>query len=473
MAARTVNLIEERDVTVALIAKPLEWRTRVVEELTVYTASSCLRRRSLQVAPIRSHLGIEVPDDATHALVPLFVAPMPRGPLLDFDVEGPEGDGWLLPRLEIAEREALYLNSVAAAAGIELSDTTKELLPFLCGFTGELIADLGKRASLLEYLQQGLGRTLDDAAVQRWRVVETRCRAALRPHLDAFQTYSAPENPALVLPELFAADLITTDLDATAWLESYAADVEALSTRVADAGDPPTSANEFLTALADYANSYDLVAAMKVPLDEPFLVKITDRRDLSLAMFSNEGRQSLVIADAQTNHVTFKVTDPNIRIRDFRALRPDESDFAFGAFQSRSDAQNRAFYAHDVDRDYRVSVAFKLGLLARLQGVPYLTAALLLLTLGLWIEQPRDLPTLALIAGPAALAATVLLAREPSTLGSRLRATSSLAVAIAVCALVFSTVVLFAQGIGVAEGVGTIRSDRQATHSSASEWTSS
>lgn len=159
---------------------------------------------------------------------------------------------------------------------------------------------------------------------------------------------------------------------------------------------------------------------MRVPLDEPFLVKFAERRDLRLSPLGNRGTQELVVADAQTNHVTFKIPDPNVRIRDFLALKPGSAVYSFGAFQSRSDAQNRALHAHDPDRDYRIRLSFQLGLLRRLQLVPYFAASLLaLLTLALLTERPTDLRTLALIAGPAALAASVLLAREPSMIAAR------------------------------------------------------
>ena len=94
------NLIDERAATIALIAHPLEWRIRVVEEITVDAATHCLRRRSLQAAPLRALLAPFVSYNDREVLLALNIAPMPRGPLLDFSVTGPLGDAWLLPRLE-------------------------------------------------------------------------------------------------------------------------------------------------------------------------------------------------------------------------------------------------------------------------------------------------------------------------------------------------------------------------------------
>jgi hypothetical protein len=165
---------------------------------------------------------------------------------------------------------------------------------------------------------------------------------------------------------------------------------------------------------------------MRVPLDEPFMVKYSERRDLRLSLLRGSGSQKLVIADAQTNHFTFRVADPNVRISHFEARQVSSDDFAYGAFQSREDGQSRAVYAHDPDRDYRIRLTFRLAFLRRLQVIPYVAFVLVaLLTLALVHEGPTQLKDLALIVGPSALAASVLLAREPSTLGSRLRFVSS------------------------------------------------
>lgn len=445
LADKTPNLIDNREVTVALLANPLEWRVRVVEEIAVDAATTCLRRRSLQVAPLRDQLDRFVNTDASHVLLGLAVAPMPRGPLLDFDVSGPAGTGWLLPRVEIAERQALYLEGLVSPYGSVITPELHSLLTAVCGFTGELLAEAETEVPLKTYLNAGLGRRLPRSVLERWEAIGDQCKAVLRPRLDKFGAYSAPENPALVLPELFADGTLLNDHQASEWLSQYRDLLLAMHTRAT--GPVLNAAGEFLDALADYANYYDLVVAMKVPLDEPFLVKFTERRDLSLSMFRNQGSQELVIADAQTNHVTFKIPDPNVRILDFRALHPASDAFSYGAFRSRRDPQNRAFYAHDPDRDYRIRLTFRLGLLRRLQLVPYFVASLLLvLSAALGIDAPTDLRTLVLIVGPAALAASVLLGREPSTLGSRLRLVSSLTLAGSLLVLVGVSVSLYVWG---------------------------
>lgn len=444
MANEVLDLSENEQVTVALLANPLDWRVRVVEEITLDAAATCLRRRSLQVAPIRSHLGVEVTPEHTHALLALYVAPIPRGPLLDFDVTGPDGPGWLLPRVEIAEREALFLESLAMSCDRVVSESLRTLMAAVCGFTGELLPGVNA-VTLGEYLEAGLGRAVPHAVLQQWQTASEVCREVLRPRLDIFRGYSAPENPALVLPELFADGTLSSDDEATSLLEEYVELVSVLDDMAARSKF--SAAAEFLDVLADYGNYYDLMVAMKVPLDEPFLVKISERRGLPLTV-RNNATQELVVADARTNHVTLKVSDPNVRIGSFSARKPASREFAHGAFQTRKDSQSRALYAHDPDRDYRIELSFRLAPLRRLQVVPYAVAALLgLLSAALLVERPEDLRTLAVVAGPAALAGSVLLAREPSTLGSRLRLVSTICLVTTLTALIAISSVLFVSGV--------------------------
>jgi hypothetical protein len=421
----TANIVDNRDATVTLLRRPLDWRLRAVEEIVIDSATSCLRRRSLQATPLRPLLDPYLPVDATHALVALHVAAMPRGPLLDFDVSGPDGPAWLLPRTDIALRQSLLLKALALEAGVQIPSAPMALLAAILGFTGESLANPGLR-TLDDFVNLGLGRDVAHETVERWREVGDGCRELLRPRLDRFDEYSAPENPAIVLPELFETGTVASDDEATTLLTDYLAILETLD----DVSNPqdPNAADEFLNALADYGNYYDLIVAIRVPLDEPFLVKYSERRNLSLSAIRNKGSQELVIADARTNHVSVKVLDPSTRLCDeFEARTPDSKGYTFGAFEPRKSEQYLAFYAHDPNRDYRTRLHFRVALLRRVAFAPYFVSLILvLLAAGLVREGVGDLGSLALVAGPAALAVSVLVVREPTTLGSRLRLVASL-----------------------------------------------
>lgn len=433
------NLIDNRDTTVALLLEPLQWRVRVVEEIVVDAATNCLRKRSLQVAPLRPLIANYLDAKDEEVLIALNVAPMPRGPLLDFTVEGPLGDAWLLPRVEIAIRQARYLSAVALKAGVRMTSRQNRMLTKILGFSETNWLFGSTDFSLADYLEDGLGGSVPMETIEDWTAIGRSCNSLLRPYLDMDVEYSVCESPALAVPDLYPADVAFDERVATAHLREYLRLIRDMHARA----EASPYATEFLRSLADYGPYYDLMVAMRVPVDQPFLVKYAERRSLTLSPLRNIGSQHLVIADAQSNHVTFKISDPNVRIVAFAALEPSNDEYAYGSFLITSDDQTRSFYAHDADRDYRIRLKFKLALLRRLQMVPYLASLLVfLLSIALIVDPTKDVRTLGLVVGPSALAASVLLAREPSTLGSRLRLASTLllgnALLILVCAAVVS-----------------------------------
>jgi len=84
--AEIAYLVDDVDLTIGLLDDPLEWRVRAVDELLVDAATSARHRRSLQCAPLRDFLP---PTGADTAFIAVPVCSVPRGPLLDFDIEGP------------------------------------------------------------------------------------------------------------------------------------------------------------------------------------------------------------------------------------------------------------------------------------------------------------------------------------------------------------------------------------------------
>lgn len=427
MSAEVVDLIDNVDLTTTLLSNPLYWRIRAVEHVTLESGSSCLRSRSLQVAPLRD-LVTDVVDVGTakNAWLVLNVAPMPRGPLLDFDVIGPEGDAFLLPRLEIANREAAFIRHVSQSAGVPVDPLLEALLRSALGFSQAYGLQSTHAEPLRRFLEDGTGQSPPSPVLESIVEVGEQCRRVLQPRADVTVSVNATQQPGLTIPDLLSSGHIENWSDARDLLIRYQEWLVTLSTQANI--DEPNLHDDVLNSLADYGAHYDMMVALEVPLDAPFMIKYKERRDLDVAIWTGKATQSLVVADAQSNHVALSVVDPNVRIVSAQALAPDGLP-AFGAFAARASQQVYAFYASSEDREYRVDLTFKLAPLFRLQLVPYLVAILLsLLGVGLFSE---DLPTLrdaALVVGPAALAASILLAREPSTLGSRLRVASSSAV---------------------------------------------
>jgi hypothetical protein len=372
--------------------------------------------------------------------VSIYYASVPRGPLLELNISGPDGkEAFLLPRIRIAEHEAALLKSIASDADLAIEGDLLLLLTALLGHSmtaDELAGDRPALSAPAEYLTAGFGRPVPADVVKQWVELDRQAEAVLARFADSAVDLSPTEHPLLGLTALIDQLEITAD----EWWEPVDGALRAYVGLLSDAAaraEPSTAAWEFINSLADYGRNYDLIATTEVPLDRPFVLKYSERRDFALG-FRGTVDQDVVLADAVTNHVVLAVTDANVQMRKVRALGPG-GGFAYGAFTTRQSTQTNAIYAHELDRDYRVTFRFRLVALPRLRWTAYAAAGLLAaLTLAVLIEAPHSLRDLAVIVGPISLAASVLLIREPTTLSSRLRRTgfALLATALALLLLV-------------------------------------
>jgi hypothetical protein len=369
---------------------------------------------------------------------------MPRGPLLDFDVSGPDGPAHLLPRPEIARRQARFLANLAESAGLEMHTELASLVELTLGFSPPTTLDMRNRRSIRQHLESGVEDRIPGFRLEHWMTIGRQCAEILGPRTDRPAPINATQQPLLVVPELIAAGTARDVHHAGALLRAYRDWLREVS--IAAALPDATAADDLLESIADYGTSYDMLVATRVPLDKPFVLKYSERRTLQLRRLTNRGHQELVIADALTNHLAIRVVDPSVEIRDVQVLSTS-GEGAFGLFTTRASKQVHASYAHGEDREFRINLNFRLSPLPRLRFVPYLVAGLLaLLTAGIINEGVANLRDAALIVGPAALAASVLLVRDPSTLGSRLRVRSTALVLLAFIGLVGATAYQYVTG---------------------------
>jgi len=441
--ASTPNLSETDDVTGLLLANPEVWRARAVEDILVISASACSIRRSLQVAPLRNLLGDHVSPNAHMALISLPIIRMPKGPLNSFSITGPRGAAMVLPRLEIAERELSYLSYLAKNTAIQIDDALREPLIEILSFADEWI-DSSSPDDAREHLARVIEAPRYEEALERIKKVDRVASRVLSSRRAPTEYVRATEKPSLIVPRLFGSEFAREPDDAVKALESYA---DLLTTAEARAASNEYAA-EFLDSLADYGSHYDLVAAMSVPLDEAFVVKYEERRPLKLEPWTNRGTQTVESADALSNHIAVRVSDPNVRLR-VCGLTPHGQATADVAYEpaSYSDGQTTTWYGHEPGREVRVDVTFSVRLLPRLFMVPTAVTVLnLLIAVGLVIERVTELNTLAIVTSPTALAVSLLTTREPSTLGSRLRRLSTALLGTSLIVLIATATWLFAYG---------------------------
>lgn len=374
-----VQLAESSELTTSFLLEPLAWRVRVVEHILVDSAHNCERRRSVQCAPLRQFLadrGFPVGAGARSAMVVVNVASVPRGPLMNFDVEGPLGSAYLLPRHAIAERQAAFLRRLATDASLVVTDGCYALLRGMVGLPlGDALAEYGtRRFSMVSYLRGGLGVADLSRYEKQWAELGESCVDLLGDRIDGDEDAIASLNPVMALPEAMSLLQLPSVDSSLEVLDRALVDLIVLLTE-ADHADraqtEPGAASEFLNSLADYAVEYDLMVATRVPLDEPFMLKYSERRDLNLGTWSNGGSQDVVISDAASNHVVLEVSDPNIVLQNVRVTATNSDGATHGGFSSRDTGQAWTFYASDMDRDYRATLHFTARPTWRVGIVPY------------------------------------------------------------------------------------------------------
>ncbi len=167
-----------------------------------------------------------------------------------------------------------------------------------------------------------------------------------------------------------------------------------------------------------------------VPLDAPFSVKTVESRPLGLTSTRRQkigqratGRQEVIVADARTNHVSIRVTDPNVELYDVQAtdLAGTEPAWLLSAATERS-AEVFSFYLSDPDRDFSVRLDLGLRPAGLSRAVTWVFTLLVVLALAAALSlASSDASVLAVLVVPTTFAGSLLLLREPSSLGTRLK----------------------------------------------------
>lgn len=438
------DLVADLALTCALLARPLEWRVRASEVLEIGSALTCVRYRTLQVAPLAPILAdvVEGPV-ADHVWVALPIANVPKDLTQGSSITVAGRPGYVLPRLETARRQAAYAATVARDAAAPPRAEVEALLARIFGYTS------GPWSAYLQtfdaHAGQALRGFLSDAAraplhanlVSRWCAASDLIHGVLLNYLDdAPDERSVGRHPVLALAGLLGDGY--SPRRATVAIEALCTLLE--NALAAARATPVSAATDLLNVVANYTTRYDLIAVCEVPSNEPFLVETVERRSLNLEHRMWERAhavQDFVIADANSNHVGITVTDAHVEIRKVTAHRPRGEDVAL-LVPGAADRLHEAFtfYASNPDRDYLVRLNVRLGpallshfVMGTILGVSLLAAGMML------AMKPIDATTVGVLVVPTTFAASALLVRERSSLGSRLRRWWTVSVAVTLIAL--------------------------------------
>jgi hypothetical protein len=413
-----------------------EWRSRSVEDVSLGSERWITSRRSLQVAPLFDFLrGFLCCDDVEQATLLLPVATLPKGPLLSFDVTAPDLVTAYLPKRRVlAEREAHFVVATAAAHDIAVSARLQELLTAICEFTPGIWQgwDRDQPNPLHSYLSDAVQQSLPESLVASWAATVAPASAALAAELDeGAQDASSAENPLLAIPLLLRGGRLDVP-DVGSLLEEFAEFISKCASATPSGTYTPHG------LLAEYGVRWEAMVHCTVPLHEPFLARMSEQRLLSVGRRGTT-RITVTTADAASNHIVVRVTDPHVEIhgtpqgrRRLRQPRQQQIPLfsALGVpleeahFEGvRKTREQWSLYGSAPDREYQVEIRPRLKLsqpyLSANLSVEALTGVACVLVAVRW--GCLTAADLAVIVIPTTLAAAFLVTRDTTTLATRLQ----------------------------------------------------
>jgi hypothetical protein len=376
--------------------------------------------------PLLSDFGVDAETEGVRIVLP--VASLPKGPVIDFDVTVGGQPAHMLPRLEIADLEAAFLQQLANEAALPADATVWRLLPLVCGFTSgpwdQVIADFTDvEHALLPYLNDGVGEGVTAALAQEWLETVAPAGQIVRTTLASpGDPRSAVENPVLCVPDILAAGIADDLASVTPVLRAYSELLRAAS-REAASSESRTAASDFLLVLSDYGSFWDLMVSAVVPLDDAFVVKTHERRTLQIAGRPKRGQQSVVLADARTNHITLRLGDPNVELTDVVLKDTDGEDLGFLlAAAGEQDPEVFSFYVSDPERDFRGVIDFGLQPTGPVRTIGWVFCGIVIAPLAVLLTRGHvGSGELGVLVVPSTFAASLLLVRDPSSLGRSIR----------------------------------------------------
>ncbi len=431
-----LDYTEHWPLTSEMLRQPDLWRVRAVERLTVGSARLCGRHRSLHAGPLAavfSAAGVEQPDAGARVRMLVPVELIDKRPLLDFNVEVDGAPAYLVTRVATSDLQAGQICDLLEDEGVEPGgEAVFDLIASICEFTSSAWKNRRRRPRLTyetllrQYVVQGLDRDLTDTDYQLL-LKETRALAdVLATARDEPQPWwSSSTEPILALIG-FAVRQGNSDLQAMATaVRELTAALRSAVPLDADAG------SQAIRMLARYGSSWQAFVVAEVPVDKPFVV-VTERQEpLKMRRTSRVVRQRLVLADADTNHVTVGTSDESVELKDAK-LRAHDGDPLGVATGVRKSRERYAVYLSEPFRPARGSVGFVLKVPASIWLVSLLIGSVTWAAVGiemwlLWNGRLRA-DDLAVLTVPTTFAASLLLTRERNSLARRLQWKSRTAV---------------------------------------------
>lgn len=456
------NLQDDPSVPSALLDAIEGWRVRSIEELVIGSSQFVLRKRSVQVAPLREWLPVDVQGD--HALLVLPIERLPKSPLIEHEVSVAGSPGYVVSRVNTAVQEAHYVRGVAAYEGVEADAEVSDFLRAIFAFTPQPWRRFwtwrrSRTRELREYLCDGLGYTfvkqvtsqqvappnaLSEQQFRRLLALSSEIGEILVEALgQGPDRASSADQPLLAAPLLDVDGPLTPDVleGRLRGLRTFAVSLVALC------GGADRSVT--LGMIGEFGRRYEVHVACEVPLDRPFYVQTSRLQPVRVGR-RGWGRQTIALRDARTNHVSLSVQDSDVVIAKAKYKTLDGGPLNTIADGQRAESEHHSLYVSAWDRDewarfhFRLKVAGTVKLVTGAVSLITLLAALLLLALAR--TGPVAAEDVAVLAVPTTVAASFLLTRERTSLARRLQVTARILGVILVAALWLTVAFLYVSG---------------------------
>jgi hypothetical protein len=411
--------------TLALLDDTWRWRQRVVEELELGSGDH---------VRVRSNFQLEFPPDLVRpfsgprarwikVLLPLVTRP--KRPLLNFDVEPPQGRGQahLIRRASIAAIAGEYLGRLVASSPVAREvapGLPAKLLEAICVTTPTIFAEYEANAptrdlGLAAYLTDGLGLVVsaDDAA--RWSANQRKVGEVLAAALaEPPDPYSSSEHVLLALPRLEPRPTSVAQIDAV--VGAYR-DAVLAAERADD--------YSLLAVLAEYGRRYELILELEAPLDQPFTVRVSEQRPLELRRGGWTTRR-FGLRDASGWHFEARTTDHTIEIADFRVHDLAGNPVGIPPLEgARYTKEFLALSSSDPERPATVAIGLRLRPTRDVRYTSFFVAALVWSAAVAALLLPADenafVDALNLLTVPTTFAVALVLLRDESSLAARLQ----------------------------------------------------
>lgn len=342
-----------------MLDSPSDWRLRSVERIELTSSHWSDRERLIHVKtlrhvePLRRQLR-RIPNHDGSAEVILPIADFPKRTIFDLTITIDGDHAYRLSRRENAQIQAAYMRHLAEKARLDrclMDDGLEKLLVAIFMFNPSRLREYsepyqkiyhwrkwrervkGRVDPAIDYVHQGLHDTCGPIRFAVWRLLSRRIANRIQQYVPSIY-FSAAENPLLAMPKFMIDEGLTCRQASRSLVRLYLLILRADARRLN--GD--AEANTFLRIYSEYGLRWQAFARCRVSLDDPFTIEVKEQRAIVFDSprdplkkttwfkdrFAPTARHYVSFADAASNHVHIRVSDPKVQLAPRRCVAMDE-----------------------------------------------------------------------------------------------------------------------------------------------------